>query len=251
MPPRQNTGSMKIISKIVPLCLLLTTPAAAAQSSEKLLYPNALKINSMALAFKNISLQYERRISDHWSVLMQGGYKWGGKIPKVLGLGEVVLTSESGGFRGISLSPEARYYFNFCDCGSRHTGFYAGVYTRYSKFEGDLTFNYWDGSQYIDVGGAGSIRELGMGLQLGYQFVFKGRFLVDLMFAGPRTSFNRMRMSLDSDYAADLIPLIEEEINKRLAWIGRDPISIPVAANADVKFGLTSFRYALGVGYIF
>ena len=215
------------------------------------MYPNALKINSMALAFKNISLQYERRISDHWSVLMQGGYKWGGKIPKVVGLGEVVLTSESGGLQGVSFSPEARYYFNFCGCGSSHAGFYAGLYTRFSNYHGDLTFNFWDGSQYIDVGGAGSMRELGAGIQLGYQFVFKGRFLVDLMFAGPRTSFNRLRMSVDSDYAAELIPIIEEELNKRLEWIGRDPISNPVEADAQVKFGFTSFRYALGIGYIF
>lgn len=235
----------------MPICLLLASSSMLAQSTEVEFYNNAIKVNSMALAFKNISAQYERRLTDHWSVIMGAGYKWGGKIPKVVGLGEVVITSETAGVRGFSLTPEARYYFNFCNCGGSHTGFYAGLYTRLTRFYGDVAFNFWDGSQYVDVAGAGKMRELGAGIQLGYQFIFKKRFIVDLMFAGPRTSFNRLTLSVDSDYAAEVIPIIEEEINKRLEWVGRDPISIPVAADTRVKFGFTHFRYALGIGYIF
>jgi hypothetical protein len=235
---------------IMGLMLLVSIPTMS-QATKDTTFSNALKLNSAALAFKNISLQYERRLSKHWSVLMGSGYKWGGKIPKVVGLGEVVITSSTSGLRGYSFTPEARYYFNFCGCGASHTGFYAGLYTRFTKLYGDLTFNFWDGTDYIDVAGAGDMRELGVGLQLGYQFVFKKRFVVDLMFAGPRTSWNRIHLSVASDYAEDLIPIIEDEINKRLEWMGRDPISLPTSPEAEVKFGFTNFRYALGIGYIF
>lgn len=242
---------MKITAKIVPICLLSLSFSLAAQPVEPEMYRNAVKINSMALYFKNISLQYERRLNNHWTVLMGAGYKWGGKIPEVVGLGEVVLTSSTSGLRGYNFTPEVRYYFNFCDCTGSHTGFYAGLYARNTKFYGDLTFNFWNGTNYVDVAGTGNMREFGAGVQLGYQFVFKKRFIVDLMFAGPRTSFQRAKLTIDSDYAAELIPLIEEELNKRLEWFGRDPVSIPVRAETEVDFNITSFRYALGFGYIF
>ncbi|MGW8316775.1 MAG: DUF3575 domain-containing protein [Bacteroidales bacterium] len=242
---------MKTTTKIVPICMMMVSFSLRAQSVEPDTYDNAIKINSIALYFRNVSLQYERRLNDHWAILGGAGFKWGGKIPKVVGLGDVVVTSSTSGLRGYNLTPELRYYFNFCDCGGTHTGFYAGLYTRYTRFYGDLTFNFWDGTQYADVCGAGNMREFGAGIQLGYQFVFKKRFIVDLMFAGPRTSFQRVRFSVDSHYAADLIPAIEEEINKRLEWLGHDPISIPVSADTEVKFNITSFRYALGIGYIF
>ncbi|MEN8228814.1 MAG: DUF3575 domain-containing protein [Bacteroidota bacterium] len=214
-------------------------------------YLNALKLNSAALMFKNASLLYERGLNDHWSLLIGGGLKWGGKIPKAIGLGDFVITSNNRGLRGFSVTPEARYYFNFCECGGTRTGFYTGLYSRMTKFYGDLRFNYWNGSEYIDVGGSARMREMGIGLQLGYQFIFKERFVVDLMFAGPRTSRQQMRFKLDSDYAAELIPAIEEEINKRLEWWGMDPISIPVSADAEVNFGFNNFRYAIAIGYLF
>jgi hypothetical protein len=71
------------------------------------------------------------------------------------------------------------------------------------------------------------------------------------MFMGPRTSFQRLKMEMNSDFASEIIPLIEEEINKRLAYWGMDPISIPTDPNAVIDFRFNNFRYAVGIGYRF
>ncbi|MCK4881121.1 MAG: hypothetical protein KAS82_10685 [Bacteroidales bacterium] len=90
-----------------------------------------------------------------------------------------------------------------------------------------------------------------MGLQIGYQLIFKERFLVDFMFAGPRLSTNRIRFTLDSDDVEALVPIIEEEINKRLDWLGMDPISINPSPEIETNFGFKNFRYAIGIGILF
>ncbi|MEN8203625.1 MAG: DUF3575 domain-containing protein [Bacteroidota bacterium] len=232
------------------LVLGLSTPVFS-QAAKDSLYKNTIKLNGAAIMFNKASLLYERDLRKNWSVILGAGYRWGGNIPGVFGLGDVVVTSNTRGFRGYSISPELRYYFNYCDCGGPHTGFYAGLYGRYTKFYGNVQFNIWNGTDYVDVGGAGNLREFGGGLQLGYQFVFKKRFVVDLMFAGPRRSHMRMDLSLESEFIEDVIPVIEEEINKRLAWFGKDPISIDIHPEVNFNFGFTNFRYAVAIGYRF
>ena len=214
-------------------------------------YRNAVKLNMAAFIFENTSWQYERYLNQHWSLQLGAGFKWGGNIPKVLGLGNFIVTSDTKGIQGYSITPEARYYFNNCLCQGPLTGLYAGVYTRMTRLFSNLRFNYWNGAEYIDIGGAGDLRELGIGAQLGYQFTIRNRFLVDLMFMGPRISRNRLKFELDSDFAEEVIPMIEDEINKKLEYLGIDPISIPTSTSAEVNFGFRYFRYAISIGFLF
>jgi hypothetical protein len=221
------------------------------QDTLQLKYPHTVKLNLIsALVFQKASLGYEYMINPRWSVLAGGGYKFGGKIPKALGLNDFVLTSNTSGIRGFTLNGVGRYHFKTCDC-EVPTGLYAGVYATTTRHWGELAFLWWNGTEYVDVGGAGEIWEWGIGLQLGYQVVIRERFLLDFMFMGPRTSFQRLNMKLDSQFAAEVIPLIEEEINKRLDWWGLDPVSIPTDAELSVDFRFNNFRYAIGVGYRF
>jgi hypothetical protein len=110
---------------------------------------NALKLNSAALAFSNASMLYERSLNKHWSVLAAAGYKWGNNVPKVLGLGNLIVESPTGGLRAYSFTPEARYYFNVCECKGSPSGFYAGLYYRMSNYYGELSFQYWNGAEYL------------------------------------------------------------------------------------------------------
>lgn len=230
---------------------VLCTVSAYSQTADDSAYLNTLKLNTAALVFNNISIQYERQFDERWSIQMGGGYKWGGGIPKILGLGDFIMTSNTSGLRGFSFTPEVRYYFKPCECPGERSGLYGGIYTRYTRFYGDLRVQYWNGDQYMDVGATGAMQEMGIGLQLGYQLVIKKRFVLDLMFMGPRRSFQKLNFEVDSDFAEDIIPLIEEEINKRLEYLGMDPISIPVSGSAEAKFGFSNFRYGIGIGYMF
>ena len=96
------------------LALFLIIPTHAQNQSDST-YKNTIKLNSAAVMLNNISLLYERDLKKNWSVLLGAGYRWGGDIPKAFGLGSVVVTSSSKGLRGYSITPEVRYYFNFCD----------------------------------------------------------------------------------------------------------------------------------------
>jgi len=214
-------------------------------------YKNIVKINSAALLLSNVSLLYERKLNEHWTALIGGGYKWGGTTPRILGLGDVIVSTEANGITGFSITPEVRYYFNFCECGGSPSGLYAGLYGRYTKYYGSLIFDVWNGTEYYEALVSSNLREIGGGLQLGYQFIFKQRWMVDIMFAGPRLSSYKLKADLESDDLDALVDAIEEEINKRRESIGMDPISIDPSTELEANFGFRNFRYAIGIGILF
>ncbi len=240
-------------SLVLGLAFLMVIGTARSQTNQDTAtnYKNTIKINLAAFYFRNISLLYERQINDHLSFNIGGGFKWGGNIPKIFGLGDFIITSNTGGLQGYSLTPELRYFFNNCDCQGANTGLYAGVYSRMTNMYADLEFHYWDGMSYIDGGGYAELTEFGMGFQVGYQFLISERIIVDMMFMGPRTSHNRLKMNIHSDYAAQIIPLIEEELNRRLQSLGMNPVDIPITTDFKVDFRLNYFRYGISLGYRF
>jgi len=213
-------------------------------------FSHYVKANVAAAYFRKITLFYEYKWNSRWSFQMAAGYKVNGKLPQWAFLGEFVTTDGSKGIRGFSLAPEVRYYFWDRHCG-KPLGLYVGGYAATTHYHGALRFNFWDGEEYIDVGGAGQVWEYGAGLQIGYSLDLGKRWNIDLMFAGPRLSREHVRMKLDSDFATVVIPRIEEELNKRLEALGHDPISIPVDAEFNLTLGISSFRYAVAVGYRF
>ncbi|MEA3460718.1 MAG: DUF3575 domain-containing protein, partial [Bacteroidota bacterium] len=243
--------SMKMRFRTCMFLVLLSPMLASAQLKTPTAYKNSVKLNLAGMALHNVSMLYERSLNEHWSLQLGAGYRWGGDIPKVFGLGGLIMTSNSQGVRGYSITPEIRYYFNFCECGGPGTGLYAGLYGRFTKLYGDLTFHYWSETEYIDVATAGNFRELGGGLQIGYQFKFKERFLVDFMFAGPRLASNKINFSIESDYVEELVPIIEDAINEKLEWLGMDPISLDPSTDLEANFGFKYFRYGIGFGILF
>jgi hypothetical protein len=229
---------------------LQVTDQAMAKDSLSPGYRNTAKVSLVAAYFRKLTLYYERELNDRWSVQMGAGYKFMGKFPKFTGLGDFSLISESRGLKGFSLTPEVRYKFWNNDC-AQQSGLYLGGYGNVTRLYGDLTFMYWDGEHYIDVGGAGDFWEYGIGLQLGYQLTLGKHWAIDLMFMGPRLSRDVLKFQLDSQYVEEVIPLIEEELNKRLEWMGQEPVSIPTDADVRVAFNFRGFRYTVCVGYRF
>ncbi len=242
---------MKSIITASIILMLLFPMLVGGQDSIVPDYRNIVKVNIAALLVSNVSLLYERKLNEHWSLLTGAGYRWGGSVPKAFGLGEVIVSSNTSGITGFSITPEIRYYFNFCECGGSPSGLYAGLYGRYTKFYGDLAFSVWDGSEYYQALVTSNLREFGGGLQLGYQFIFKERWTVDFMFAGPRLSSYKLKADLESDDLEELVSAIEDEINEKLEWLGMDPISIDPSSELEANFGFRNFRYAIGIGILF
>ena len=95
----------------MPICMLLLSFSLSAQTVEPEICNYAVKVNATAFYFKDILIQYIHRLNIHWTVLKGRGYQWGGQIPKVMGLGKVVVTSSSSGWRGHHFNPELSYFF--------------------------------------------------------------------------------------------------------------------------------------------
>jgi hypothetical protein len=112
-------------------------------------------------------------------------------------------------------------------------------------------FNVWNGEEYHEALVASNLREAGVGLQLGYQFVFAKRFVVDFMFAGPRTSSYKLKADLESDDMEALVTAIEVTINERREAVGLDQISISPSSNLETSFRFHHFRYGVSLGILF
>lgn len=242
---------MKTIVSTIIIFLLLVPMICRGQDTIARDYKNMVKLNTAALLLSNVSLLYERKLNEHWTALLGSGYRWGGSTPKVLGLGDIILGIEGEQITGFSITPEIRYYFNFCQCGGSPSGLYAGLYGRFTKYYGNLSFYVRNGEEYYDALVASNLREFGGGLQLGYQFIFKQRWTVDFMFAGPRLSNYKFKANLDSEDLEALVETIEDGINERREAIGMDPISIDPSPELEASFGFRNFRYAIGIGIMF
>jgi hypothetical protein len=114
-----------------------------------LAYRNVVKINPLSLFLGNVSLSYERVLSEKVSVQLQGGYWIGGKV-------------EGTKWTGFSLTPEVRYYLTDH---LRPEGAYLAAFGRYQEIQSEIERSE---SQI-------AIKRIGGGASAGYQFVLGER----------------------------------------------------------------------------
>jgi hypothetical protein len=118
-----------------------------------LAYRNNIKINPLSLIFGNISLSYERVLSERVSVQLQGGYWIGGRV-------------EGTKWSGYTLTPEVRYYLTDH---LRPEGAYLAAFGRYQEIESEIE------KSETQI----SIQRIGGGVAAGYQFVLGERITWD------------------------------------------------------------------------
>jgi hypothetical protein len=128
-----------------------------------LAYRNAIKLNVPSLVLGNISMSYERVLSEKVSVQLQAGYWVGGTIQDTK-------------WTGYSLTPEVRYYFTDH---LRPEGAYLAAFGRYQEIESDIK----------NAESQVSLQRIGGGVAIGYQFVLGGRVTWDT-FVGPQILHN-------------------------------------------------------------
>ena len=100
-------------------------------NKDNIRFPNIVKLNSLALAFNNVSLIYERGIIPRVSAGIGIGYKYKGIGSSLLNVNNSVISVNFDDIKGFSVTPEARYYLRSCDPGKLE-GFYTGLYFRYT-----------------------------------------------------------------------------------------------------------------------
>jgi hypothetical protein len=108
---------------------------------ENIKYPNIIKINSLALTLKNISLMYERGIIPRLSAGIGIGYRYSGTAPELLTADNSTINAEFDKIKGFSITPEVKYYLRSCDP-TQLEGFYAGLYLRYTGYATKVNFEF-------------------------------------------------------------------------------------------------------------
>ena len=217
-------------------------------------YPNIIKVNSLALAFNNISLVYERALLPRFSAQIGVGYKYTGAEPKLFEINNSVINVSMDKIRGYSISPEARYYLKACDL-RKLEGFYAGIYLRYTGYNTSANFEFLPENNITEKYKADlKLNEFGAGFQLGYQLLIKERFSVDFLFFGPRFSSYHLSYEFDNRPGQQFLDNLSDYLNEVIDRFGFD-YNVEIQQIGDTKartsFTFANTRFGISLGFAF
>ncbi len=217
-------------------------------------YNNIPKLNVMAMAFNNVSLYYERAIYPKVTASIGVGIKSSGKSQKVFEANNYNLKADFGSISGYSITPEFRYYLKTCE-ENVPAGFYAGVYFRYNIYKSNADFVHQIPDSIPSYFSSdASLRELGVGIQLGYQLVIKKRFTVDFLFFGPRYSFLKLTNEFNGQITESTKKDVEDYVNsviERFGGKGDFEMKPSTTQKFSGNMGFPSFRFGISFGYAF
>ncbi len=169
------------------LFLLAITINATAQKTDTTGVPakdNIIKLNLSALLFKNISVQYERKIARRVSLALNVHYIPFGKAPfkslieKAIDDPSVKIDDFQLGNFGVT--PECRFYVG--KQGALH-GFYFGLFASMNNYKTDFPVNYSNGVRTGIF--SGKLKTYTVGLQLGAQWKLGKNITLDWWILGP------------------------------------------------------------------
>lgn len=177
---------MKTI-KIV-LFLLITSTSSFAQEEAAGAGRNIIKLNLLALPFKNISVQYERAIGRKFTAAATARFMPKGKLPfrstisnyaDDAELDRQLANTEVG---NMAIMPEVRWYVGKKGA---FRGFYLGAFANIGKFDADLNYEYDDAGTTKTIPLSGSVNTITGGLMLGAQWKLSKAIYLDWWILGP------------------------------------------------------------------
>ncbi len=151
-------------------------------------------------SMKNINISYERVLKPYRTFSVNAGYF---ELPStgIYDSLNIKNTSSKGGF---SVSGDYRFYFKKRNRNHAPDGLYWGPYGsfHYTQFGNEIEVLDGDlakGTLLTDA----RIAIFSAGVELGYQFVIKDKFTIDLIFMGPSLSVYTGKITLGGDLEID------------------------------------------------
>lgn len=182
----QSINNMKTIH--IALFFLCIGFTASAQEEEQADGKNIVKLNLPALAFKNISVQYERAIAPKFTAALTARFMPKGKLPfkstiskygDDAELDRQLANTEVGNF---AFMPEIRWYVGKKGA---FRGFYLGAFANLARFDASLRYEFEDGgvTKYIPL--SGDVNTITGGLMIGAQWKLSRSVYLDWWILGP------------------------------------------------------------------
>ena len=177
---------MKKIIIIIAIGLYGSTAFAQEEEAE-IEKKNIIKINLPALAFKNISLQYERAVGKKISVagtfrfMPKGSLPFSSNISKWADDAELDRQLSNTNVGNFAIMPELRFYL-----GKKGAlrGFYIGPFASFASYNADLLYEYEDGvTKTIPL--SGNVNTITGGLMFGAQWKLSNAISLDWWILGP------------------------------------------------------------------
>lgn len=240
------------------LCALWGTFSAAAQDdSINVTRKNIIRWNLTPMAVvgpKSIVLGYERVINNRQSASFNIGYLE--LRPMVNRQGEEIKLFDNQSRGGFDLSFDYRFYFKNRNINPAPDGLYWGPYFAYYNLNYEGKGDYFeDGTVVNSLTVKSNFNMISLGAQLGYQFIIKEQFSIDLILMGPSYTFYRLDNKFDFATAVDK----NSEIYQRLKEIYQGLVpggelvleDVDFSSQGRVKFRTAGFRYGIQLGYCF
>ena len=255
----QETFSMKRILPIVIVLLLLISfqNAYAIDSDSTKVRRNIIRWNltpMFVVGPKSIVLGYERTFKNNQSVSINLGYLE--KSPLTNAEGEPLQFFDQSKNGGFDVSVDYRFYFKKRNKFPAPDGLYWGPYASYYQLWQDASIKILDLNTVKNTAlYEGDFKIINLGIQLGYQFVIKDRFTIDLMLMGPSFSHYNLKMNLDFETDINIDDPFYKELYDKIVdsspWLGEFIKNKKFEADGRLKFGYYGFRYGIQLGYHF
>jgi len=203
---------------------------------------------------KSLVLGYERILNNNQSISINLGYLE--KAPLTNEEGETIQFFDQSTKGGFDFSIDYRFYLKKRNKYPAPDGLYWGPYASYYQIWQDASINIIDKNTIKNTAYYnGSFSIYNIGLQLGYQFIIKEKFSIDLILMGPSFSYYDLKMGLQFDTDIDIDdPFYQdlyEKIKNSSPWLSQFIKDQSFEASGRLKFGYYGFRYGIQLGYLF
>lgn len=210
-----------------------------------------LDITSHWLYRNAFNVSYERVTLPNQSFVVTVGYQ---EFPRAGTLGSRIGVKADNDRNGYKYGGEYRFYLKKENKFAAPRGVYIGPYLAYNGFKNNRTIVVDNNGVKEEATLDTKLGILNVGFQLGYQFIIKNRFTIDLVFVGPSISHYKYTAALGGNYTFDKEDITNEII---LDLIDRFPALDDVISEGEAtgkgKLDTWSYgyRYQLHVGYYF
>ncbi|NVJ85402.1 MAG: hypothetical protein HWE15_03805 [Algoriphagus sp.] len=225
----------------------------AQNIQDSLIRKNTVKLDlTNHLLYKNVRLfSFERVLNPRQSFVLSAGYI---EFPNIVNLGEKIISDKIESKSGYKFGLEYRFYLRKENKYSAPRGIYIGPYFSSLGFKTDRTIKY-----QVENGEANSLllsrtNINNLGAQLGYQFVFNDRFVIDLVFFGPSFSNYNFKTNLQGDLSFnpnDIQKKALEALLEKFPMLDDLLDTKELNSNGNFDSWAFGFRYQLHVGYRF
>jgi hypothetical protein len=256
LPNSQGTRWFLLTAILIIPCLISAQKNATPGNIQEPYHYNVIKLNPTPMFLwskNNLTFSYERLLKPNRSITFSFGYLEFPRLGKDTIAGLLDITSRNKW--GYNLAVEYRFYLSKRNARPAPDGIYIAPYLSHYGYHLRNDVHIINTSADSTGQLKGNFSVFNLGVELGYQIVFKKRFTLDLVFIGPSASFYTGKVSISGDMNTEQIKNSNEDIYNKLKEkyprISDFVVNKSFKENGKVDLFAFGFRYLIQLGYHF